>query len=140
VAWSPLNQERGLLAVGTVANAIDDSFETTADLEVMAVDFGSGKEMTIKGSVKCNERFHRLAWSGMTAGTHSEEYPLSLLTLFISRTRALTFENGLPGSTTLPLGLLAGGMVDGSIGLWNPAVIAKQMQVAIKNKGKMRLK
>ena len=55
-------------------------------------------------------------------------------------TRALTLKNCLPGSTTLPLGLLAGGMVDGSIGLWNPAVIAKQMQVAIKNKGKMRLK
>jgi hypothetical protein len=34
VAWSPLNNDRGLLACGTVANAIDDSFETTADLEV----------------------------------------------------------------------------------------------------------
>lgn len=99
VAWSPLNHERGFLAVGTVANAIDDSFETTADLEVMAVDFGEGKDMSVKGSVKCNERFHRLAWSGMTAG-----------------------------STTLPLGILAGGMVDGSIGLWNPAIISKQMQ------------
>ena len=34
VAWSPLNGSRGLVATGTVANAIDDSFETTADLEV----------------------------------------------------------------------------------------------------------
>lgn len=101
VAWSPINQERGFIAVGTVANAIDDSFETTADLEVMSVDFsqGSGKEMQIKGAIKSNERFHRLAWSGLSAG-----------------------------STTLPLGILAGGMVDGSIGFWNPAIISKQMQ------------
>lgn len=101
VAWSPINQERGLIAVGTVANAIDDSFETTADLEIMAVDFapGAGKDMQIKGAVKSNERFHRLAWSGLSSG-----------------------------STTLPLGILAGGMVDGSIGFWNPAVVTKQMQ------------
>ena len=51
-------------------------------------------------------------------------------------TRALTLKNCLPGSTTLPLGLLAGGMVDGSIGLWNPAVIAKKMQVAVRRKTK----
>jgi hypothetical protein len=38
VAWSPLNDHRGLLACGTVANAIDDSFETTADLEVICSD------------------------------------------------------------------------------------------------------
>ena len=42
-----------MIAVGTVANAIDDSFETTADLEIMSVDFapGSGKEMAVKGKV-----------------------------------------------------------------------------------------
>lgn len=101
VAWSPISQERGFIAVGTVANAIDDSFETTADLEVMSVDFapGAGKDMQIKGAIKSNERFHRLAWSGHAAG-----------------------------STELPLGILAGGMVDGSIGFWNPAIISKQMQ------------
>lgn len=95
--WSPLSDQRGLLAAGTVANAIDDSFETTADLEIFAVDFsaGSPKEMPVKGSIKCNERFHRLAWGGLS------------------------------GTGGLSYGILAGGMVDGSIGLWNPAKLIK---------------
>ena len=106
VAWSPIDQERGLIAVGTVANAIDDSFETTADLEIMSVDFapGSGKEMAVKGKVKSSERFHRLAWSGLSSG-----------------------------SSALPLGILAGGMVDGSIGFWNPAIIAKGLCLFLRH-------
>lgn len=100
VAWSPLSSHRGLIAVGTVANAIDDSFETTADLEILSIDFSpnSAKEMPSKGTVKSSERFHRLAWGGMSAGMNS-----------------------------FPLGILAGGMVDGSIGLWNPAAIIKYL-------------
>ena len=95
-----------MIAVGTVANAIDDSFETTADLEIMSVDFapGSGKEMAVKGKVKSSERFHRLAWSGLSSG-----------------------------SSALPLGILAGGMVDGSIGFWNPAIIAKGLCLFLRH-------
>jgi protein transport protein SEC31 len=94
VAWSPLNSDRGLLAVGTVANAIDDSFETTADLEILQVDFSSGspKEMPTKGKVKCSERFHRLAWGGQGHG------PMSM-------------------------GMVAGGMIDGSIGFWSAGIL-----------------
>ncbi|KAJ1471406.1 hypothetical protein T484DRAFT_1977796 [Baffinella frigidus] len=94
VAWSPLNDNRGLLAVGTVANAIDDSFETTADLEILQVDFSSGspKEMPTKGKVKCSERFHRLAWGGQGSGASS-------------------------------MGMVAGGMIDGSIGFWSAGIL-----------------
>lgn len=127
MAWSPLNGSRGLIATGTVANAIDDSFETTADLEVwtfstdrlclcdmgaslvggfltrlltpqvMAVDFAANtpRELPIKGAVKSNERFHRLAWGGLSS------------------------------TPSMPYGILAGGMVDGGIGLWNPAAMMK---------------
>jgi protein transport protein SEC31 len=66
-------------------------------LQVMAVDFAANtpRELPVKGAVKSNERFHRLAWGGLSS------------------------------TPSMPYGILAGGMVDGGIGLWNPAAIMK---------------
>lgn len=67
------------------------------------------------GAVKSTERFHQLAWGGVAQAPSS-----------------------------LPLGILAGGMVDGSIGLWNPAAITKEVEGeallsrAQKHKGPVR--
>ena len=63
----------------------------------MAVDFAANtpRELPVKGCVKSNERFHRLAWGGLSS------------------------------TPSMPYGILAGGMVDGGIGLWNPAAIMK---------------
>ena len=63
----------------------------------MAVDFAANtpRELPVRGGVKSNERFHRLAWGGLSS------------------------------TPSMPYGILAGGMVDGAIGLWNPAAMMK---------------
>jgi len=95
VAWGASAEHASLLATGTVAGAISDSFDTTAHLEVFSIDLSSqNSDMSALGSLETSERFHRLAWG----------------------TRGI--EDG-----SLPYGILAGGMVDGSIKIYNPALM-----------------
>ncbi|KAF8071322.1 SEC31B [Scenedesmus sp. PABB004] len=83
------------LAAGTVAGAIDMSFSTSSVLEVFGLDFAaSDAGPSLAGSVPVQERFHRLAW-----GAKPSE------------------------ASGLGWGILAGGLADGSICLWNPAAI-----------------
>tara|TARA_Y100001954_G_scaffold207869_1_gene231743 strand:+ start:555 stop:4292 length:3738 start_codon:yes stop_codon:yes gene_type:complete len=84
------------LATGTMAGAIDLSFSTTACLEIFSTDYASMEtEMESVGrAVPSTERFHRLVWG--CGGAASEE------------TR---------------LGLIAGGLVDGTVNVYNPAKI-----------------
>ena len=88
-----------LIACGTVAGAMDDSFSTTASLEVFSVDhshassFDSSSntnecEMVGTG-VSVTERFHRLCWGDQV-------------------------------SERLPAGILAGGLADGTVQLYDP--------------------
>jgi protein transport protein SEC31 len=96
LAWSTSADRPALLAAGTVAGAIDDTFECTAHLEIFNLDFASADHsMPVLGSVETSERFQRLAWG---AGSDSAAYPY---------------------------GVLAGGMVDGSIKIFNPAKIVE---------------
>ena len=95
VAWCPLTSQAGLIAAGTVANAISDSFDASAALEIFSLDMGSSSEkMSMLGAVQTNDRFHSLAWSLGGADTGA-----------------------------LPSGMLAGGLVDGSIKVFNPAAM-----------------
>ncbi|GLC43098.1 hypothetical protein PLESTF_001202800 [Pleodorina starrii] len=83
------------LAAGTVAGAIDISFSTSSVLEIFPLDFSNGTDyLTPCGSVAAPERFNRLAW-----GQH------------------------LPDQSFLQLGLLAGGLADGSVCLWDPTAL-----------------
>jgi len=94
LAWSTSADRPALLAAGTVAGAIDDSFECTAHLEIFDLDLASADQsMPLLGSVTTSERFQRLAW-GAGSGTAGFEH-----------------------------GVLAGGMVDGGIKVFNPAMI-----------------
>ena len=88
------------LATGTMAGAIDLSFSTTACLEIFSTDYADGEfEMPTRGkAVPSTERFHRLVWG---RGAASEE------------TR---------------LGLIAGGLVDGTVNVYNPAKIVDGAQ------------
>lgn len=80
------------MAAGTMAGAVDLSFSSSANLEIFKLDFQSDdRDLTLVGEIPSSERFHRLAW-GKT-GSGSEEFSL---------------------------GLIAGGLVDGNIDLWNP--------------------
>ena len=60
-AWSPHPQP--LLALGTVAGALDVSFSAATELEVwdLGLDGGSASRM---GGVSAQARFNRLAWTG----------------------------------------------------------------------------
>lgn len=89
-AFSP---EAPYLATGTMAGAVDLSFSSSANLEIFKMDLrGDGHELPLAGACPSGERFHRLSW-GRPPTSPSEDYAL---------------------------GLVAGGLVDGSISIWNP--------------------
>jgi protein transport protein SEC31 len=63
VGFCPLTAGRTLLAAGTVAGAIDGSFNTSATLDIFSLDLASGSEAPkLAGTVAAPERFNRLAW------------------------------------------------------------------------------
>ncbi|KAF2319665.1 hypothetical protein GH714_017905 [Hevea brasiliensis] len=80
------------MAAGTMAGAVDLSFSSSASLEIFKLDFQSDdSDLPLVGEFQSSERFNRLAWG----------------------------RNG-SGSDQYSLGLIAGGLVDGSIDIWNP--------------------
>ncbi|CAL1708455.1 unnamed protein product [Somion occarium] len=97
-AWSPL-PSLPLLATGTVAGALDESFSNNGQLEIWAPDFLDKNEFDMggegqpgpKASVTTSSRFNRLAW-GYTDG---------------SRER----------------GVLVAGMENGELDIWDPSKI-----------------
>lgn len=93
VAWSPLPQQSGLVAAGTVAGTLGVDFNTSAHLELLSLDLsGHGEEAPVVGRTSVPDRFNKLCW-GLT-GTQSEAYPH---------------------------GLIAGGLANGTVHLWDPA-------------------
>ncbi|KAI3948570.1 hypothetical protein MKW92_027208 [Papaver armeniacum] len=80
-------------AAGAIAGALDASFSNTASIEIYKIDFTSGDELPLAGSYPSpsNEPFSRVSWG--KAGSGTEQFSL---------------------------GLIAGGLGDGSIGVWNP--------------------
>ncbi|RRT62878.1 hypothetical protein B296_00038663 [Ensete ventricosum] len=90
VAFAP---DAPYLAAGTMAGAVDLSFSSSATLEIFKLDFQSdAHELPVAGACPSVDRFNRLSW-GKPPGSASEDYAL---------------------------GLVAGGLGDGSIGVWNP--------------------
>ncbi|EPS70248.1 hypothetical protein M569_04512, partial [Genlisea aurea] len=80
------------IAAGTMAGAVDLQFSSSANLDIFELDFVSDdRQLKLAATVPSSERFNRLSW-GRGPGD-SEEYSL---------------------------GIIAGGLVDGNIGLWNP--------------------
>ncbi|KAJ1696799.1 hypothetical protein LUZ63_005311 [Rhynchospora breviuscula] len=79
-------------AAGTMAGAVDLSFSSSANLEIFKLDFQSdAPDLPLAASVPSPDRFNRLSWSKPAS---SKEFSL---------------------------GLIAGGLGDGSIGVWNPS-------------------
>ncbi|KAI4339079.1 hypothetical protein MLD38_024060 [Melastoma candidum] len=87
-----LAPDGGYIAAGTMAGAVDLSFSSSASLEIFKLDFQSDdRDLPLVAESPSSERFNRLSWG--RNGSGSEEFSL---------------------------GLIAGGLVDGTIDLWNP--------------------
>lgn len=85
------------MAAGTMAGAVDLSFSSSANLEIFKLDFQSDdKDLPVIGDSPSSERFNRLSWG----------------------------KNG-SGSEQFSLGLIAGGLVDGNIDIWNPLALIR---------------
>ncbi|KAI0634701.1 hypothetical protein C8Q77DRAFT_1103589 [Trametes polyzona] len=97
-AWSP-SPELPLLATGTVAGALDESFSNNGQLEIWAPDFldrnqfdlGGEGQVGPKASVTTTSRFNRLAWG---------------------------YVNG-----DRPRGVIVAGMENGELDIWDPSKI-----------------
>lgn len=97
-AWSP-SPALPLLATGTVAGALDESFSNESQLEIWAPDFLDKNEYHLggdgcpapKGVVSDTARFNRLAWGHVDSAR--------------------------------PSGVIAAGMESGELTLWDPAKI-----------------
>ncbi|KZV19562.1 hypothetical protein F511_13448 [Dorcoceras hygrometricum] len=83
------------MAAGTMAGAVDLQFSSSANLDIFELDFVSDdRQLILAGSAPSSERFNRISWA--KGPGNSEDYSL---------------------------GIIAGGLVDGSIGLWNPKAL-----------------
>lgn len=86
-----------VLAAGTMAGAIDLSFSSSACLELFGVDLSSSEsELKLLGNVPVSDRFNRLSWGKFGSDTKH-----------------------------FPHGIIAGGLVDGSVNLWDPSKLLR---------------
>ncbi|KAH7528020.1 hypothetical protein FEM48_Zijuj05G0027500 [Ziziphus jujuba var. spinosa] len=86
------------MASGTMAGAVDLSFSSSANIEIFKLDFQSDdRDLPLVGESPSSERFNRLSWAKPT-GTGNEQFGL---------------------------GLIAGGLVDGNIDIWNPLALIR---------------
>ncbi|KAI3829655.1 hypothetical protein L1987_03782 [Smallanthus sonchifolius] len=87
-----------------MAGAVDMSFSSSANLELFKLDFPSDDhDLPFSGAIPSSEPFNRLSW-GKSPSSGSEE---------------------------LSLGLIAGDLVDGNIGVWNPSFLMRQVAIII---------
>ncbi|KAJ2008325.1 protein transport protein S31 [Coemansia thaxteri] len=111
-AWGPQLHAHPLIAAGTVAGAMDASFSNTSELEIFrlaaddneadndaapaaAAAAAAATSLLPIGKVEANARFQRLAWSSKAADS----------------------------SDSSSLGMLAGGLENGDITVWDPRKI-----------------
>ena len=101
VAWSPIPEQKDLLIAGTVSGSMDTDFDTPSTLELYSIgDFSKGRDEppVLLGTTSAQDRFNKIAWS----------QPFS------------------DPSGNHSLGLVAGAHSNGSVSLWNPAVLLDQ--------------
>nr|XP_001921581.3 protein transport protein Sec31A isoform X3 [Danio rerio] len=62
-AWSPARQHPAYLALGTAAQQLDASFNTSSALEIFDMDFSdTSMDMKLRGTLATSNRFHSLIW------------------------------------------------------------------------------
>uniref|UniRef100_A0A0E0ANQ7 Sec16 Sec23-binding domain-containing protein n=1 Tax=Oryza glumipatula TaxID=40148 RepID=A0A0E0ANQ7_9ORYZ len=92
-ALTALAPEAPYLAAGTMSGAVDMLFSASANIEIFRLDFQSDSpDLPLLASAPSPDRFNRLSWS----------------------------RPGAADGDSFSLGLLAGGLSDGSVAVWNP--------------------
>ncbi|KAG7392468.1 protein transport protein S31 [Phytophthora boehmeriae] len=95
VAWSPVKRRAELLALGSKGDGGVGFENTGGEFKLVSMDLSDpSRNMITLGSVKTASRFTSLAWRDVPR--HHD---------------------------TCPYGIIAGGMADGSVTLWNPALM-----------------
>lgn len=102
--WSPISSQSNLVAVGTKDSSGIGFGEYGGELELHQLDLKNhrSKSSVLLGKTKSNTRFSSLAWSQMAASSDTYNY-----------------------------GLIAGGMVDGFIHVWDPSRLIPDDQDAL---------
>jgi len=101
--WSPIAKCPNLVALGTKDSAGVGFDDFGGELELHLLDFSNSNSLssTVLGKARANSRFSSIAWSQMAI--HSGEFPY---------------------------GLIAGGMVDGNIHVWDASSLLLEIQNA----------
>lgn len=89
-AWSP-GQQAPLIATGTAAGALDDSFSNASELELFKLDLKNSNSIVPAGKISSASRFNKIVWGN--------------------------------ASSTNPYGIIAGGLENGDLTLWDPVKI-----------------
>lgn len=90
-AWSP-GQQAPIIAAGTAAGALDDSFSNASELELFRLDLSSSSNcIESAGKIASPSRFNKLVWGNV--------------------------------SSSSPYGIIAGGLENGELSLWDPSKI-----------------
>uniref|UniRef100_A0A672PPL5 SEC31 homolog B, COPII coat complex component n=1 Tax=Sinocyclocheilus grahami TaxID=75366 RepID=A0A672PPL5_SINGR len=101
-AWSPATKHPVYLALGTAAQQLDASFNTSAALEIFEMDFAdSSMDMKLRGTLPTSNRFHSLIW--------------------------VAFDMEVKGSS----GRLIGGSESGSVTVFSPDAILSAAEDAV---------
>jgi protein transport protein SEC31 len=94
MAWCPSRENKSLIAAASKEGAGGGFDDVGGSLEIYELDLSSSTEdMLLRGAAKTPLKFETLAWAQFTAGG------------------------------VHPAGILAGGMTDGSVTIWDPATL-----------------
>ncbi|XP_051213974.1 protein transport protein SEC31 homolog B [Lolium perenne] len=92
-ALTALAPDAPYLAAGTMSGAVDRDFSASANIEIFSLDFQSDSpDLRVVAAAPSPDRFNRLCWS----------------------------RPGAVEGDSFALGLVAGGLSDGSVAVWNP--------------------
>ncbi|KAK1739842.1 protein transport protein SEC31-like protein [Skeletonema marinoi] len=106
VAWSPIGEYADVIALGSKEKGGIGFDDYGGELELYDLNItkeGSNNSPTLLGSLKTSTRFGSIAWSTASASS------------------------GIDGSNVTSSGILAGGLLDGTVNLWKPSSIMNDL-------------
>ncbi|KAJ3252470.1 protein transport protein S31 [Boothiomyces macroporosus] len=127
-SWSPATEKEPLLALGSVAGALDASFSSKAELEIYSLNLNSTDKNLLKvHSITSNSRFNRIAWGAthLACGKENGELDIWETKSLLKKTDKPFYSTKLSGPVRgldfnpITTNLLASGALDGEIFIWD---------------------